>query len=376
MFFLLSFFLINFNIILSIKIGKIDHSFIQNNSSFYSSSNINCTDCLCNCLNSITCFGINCFPINSTCQLIEQNSWILSSKLLTNITSRNFIQIKQTNNTNLCSCYTPYQILNAYENMDTKLNYASTMNIRSIKYISNDHTIIVLNTTIIRKLSANNLSFIIRSLTVSNAAVSILHNDTIIYIGFALNRSISMFDLNLTFIQSSTSWSSQVFLLGGMFLYNNRILIMDVYQSIIWTINSLNQTTLTPFFSFSSYNITNATSLFIYQNNSLYISSISKNLYLFNLSNFALKQIFSLPIDIPMLFMRYDSNCDRLWFGTQNYTYAPVLDLASNQMNVYLTKGILSQYGIYSIDFDDNYMAFYADTNENLRQIPISNLNC
>lgn len=375
MLFILVFFLVNFNTILSIKIGQIQHSFINNSLPIYSSSRINCTDCLCDCLNSSSCLGINCFPSNHSCQLIDQKPWIFQSDLLINRNSDNFIQIKQTNNTKFCSCYTPNTILDTYQYYESETS-ASTTNIRSIKYISNDDSVIVLNLTTIRKLSAKNLSYIIRSLTVSNMPISILHNDTKIYIAFTYNRSISVFDLNLTLLQTSVSWSSQASSFGGMFLYNNRILIIDVLYSIIWAIDSLAQTNLIEYFNFSSYNVTDATSLFIYQNQFLYISSISKNFYSFYLSNFTLKQIFSLSINISMLFMRYDTNCNLLWFGTQNYTYAPVFDLALNQMNLYRTNGILSKYGVYSIDFDQNYMAFYANTNENLIQIYLPDLNC
>jgi hypothetical protein len=365
--------LIRFHQTLSVKIGQIKHLSINSTSPVYQSSNINCTDCLCHCYNS-SCSGINCFPSNHSCQLIEQQPWILESDTMINLTSDQFFAMKQ-NHTRLCSCYTPQNILDVYGQTNLT-DYPLTTNMTSIKYIPNDETLIVLNTTIIRKLSANNLSLILRSLSTSNNAVSILYNQSNIYIAFAGNRSINMFDLNLNLLRTSISWSKQAGTFGGMFLWNNRILIIDILYSIIWSIDSLNQKSLTNFFNFTSYNIPTAIYLFIYQNESLYISSRSNNLYIFDLSNFALKQIITLSVNVSILSMLYDANCNRLWFGTQNYIYAPVLNLPSNQMNIYQTIGMISRYGVYSIDFDVNYNAFYADTNGNLRQIYLPEINC
>jgi hypothetical protein len=369
------FILINIQQILSIKIGQIPYASITSNSSIYRSLTPNCTDCLCDCFNSVSCLGINCFPLNQTCQLIEQQPWIFESDVSFNSTSNNFVQIT-TNNSRFCSCYTPENILNYFGQINST-DSSPTMNMRLVQYISNDETLIVLNNSLIQKLSANNLGDIRRNLSVSsNDAMSILHNDTNIYIAFAVNRSINMFDLNLTLLKTSISWSNQSGLFGKILLFNNQILIMDYSNSIIWSINSLNQYNLTQFFNLSSYNISNPYSLFIYQNHTLYISNASRYFYVFNLTNFTLKQTFFLSIDISLMSMRYDSNCNRLWFGTQNYTYAPVFDLASNQMNIYPTRGMISKSGIYSIDFNENYTVFYADTGGYVRRIYLPDINC
>jgi hypothetical protein len=281
------------------------------------------------------------------------------------------------NSSRLCSCYRPDQILDYYSE-DNLTDYATTTtNISSVKYIPNDNTLIVFNSTIIRKLAANNLSIILRNLTASPGLVaSVLYNDTKIYVAFASNRSINMFDLNLTLLQTSMSWGNQSGSFGGMFLFNNQILIMDTMHQIIWSINSLNQSKLNVFFNFSSYNIINPNGLFIYQNQSLYIPTLPKYLFLFNLPNFTLQQVLSLSVNVSMFHMSYDSNCDRLWFGTSNYTYAPVLDLALNQLNIYQTQGNLSKSGIFSIDFDSNYTIFYADAYGYVHRIYLPYINC
>jgi hypothetical protein len=376
--FILILLLIGYNPILSVKIGKIKQVFIKSNSSMRYSSNNNCTDCLCDCFNpSLTssCSGINCFPANHSCQLLDEQSWILESNTMINLASNNFLAIKE-NTSRLCSCYTPQKLLDYYGQINST-DYPTTRDILSVKYIPDDDSLIVLNATIIRKLSATNISIILRSLSVlTNDSVSILNNGSKIYIAFMLNTSINMYDLNLTLLQTSKSWSSQAGLFGGMFLWNNQILITDRSYSKIWSINSLTQSILTLFYDFSSSMIQSPISLFIYQNQSLYISTLTKNLYLFDLNNSTNKQIISLNVNVITSFMRYDSNCNRLWFGTNDYTYAPVFDLSSNQMNIYQTKGIISKSGIYSIDFDSNYTAFYSDTNGNLRQIYLPDINC
>ena len=377
--FILILLLIGYNPILSVQIGKIKHVSIKSNSSMLYSSNNNCTDCLCDCFNpslSSSCSGINCFPANQSCQLLDKQSWILESDTMIDMTSNNFVVIKE-NTSRFCSCYTPQKILDYYGQVNST-DYSTTTGMISIEYISDDDSLIVLNSATIRKLSATNISIILRSLSAStNDAVSILNNESKIYIAFAGNLSINMYDLNLTLLQTSKSWSSQAGSFAGMFSWNNQILIIDGPNSKIWSINSLTQSNLAVFYDFSSSTIQYPVDVFIYQNRLLYISTFfTRNLYLFDLNNSTYKQIISLNVDTTFGFLRYDPNCNRLWFGSRDYTYAPVLDLSSNQMTIYQTKGIISQAAIYSIDFNSNYMAFYSDTNGNLRQIYLPDITC
>jgi hypothetical protein len=129
--------LISFHQISSVKIGKINQASIKSNSSIRQSSNNNCTDCLCDCFNPSlmpSCSGINCFPSNHSCQLLNESSWILESDISINTTSNNFLVIKE-NISRLCSCYTPQNILNYYGQVNLTEYFNNKKSIRK-KYQS------------------------------------------------------------------------------------------------------------------------------------------------------------------------------------------------------------------------------------------------
>jgi hypothetical protein len=58
-----------------------------------------------------------------------------------------------------------------------------------------------------------------------------------------------------------------------------------------------------------------------------------------------------------------------IWY-TKLHLYTLVVDLSTNQMNIYPTRGIISKY-------DENYTAFYTDTDGYIRRIYLpDDINC
>jgi hypothetical protein len=349
----------------SIQIGYIKHSSVITNTSFISTSNSQCLDCLCNCIsnqqqNNSKCYGINCFPSNSTCQQIQQ-AWIQETELLFNSTSDQFIN---TINVNFCSCYSVQNILNTYQNI-TPISITHSM-VRYILYNSYDNTLIVLGNNLIGQYYVSNLTQF-RNWSVSSTPLAVYINSMNIFISFYDNASVNVYDTNMNYIQSirrPTEQPSNVAGFYGMDSWQNLLLVSDDELYLVWSIN-LNTMNMSVYLNLTSYNI-QPYNIAVF-NNYLYITQFYySTIYIYNLNTYVMQNI-NFPNSILLYRLQKDPYCNRFWFGLYQNTYSsvPVFNLNLNQAQVYQSKGPLSTSTVYLATFDSNYSMYTTAINTN-----------
>ena len=365
----------------SVQLVKIRYASIQSFAFVRPSGDVNCTDCLCDCFQSgsilsilSTCQGVNCFPSQSACQYLDHRPWVYESDVFMDTNSTNFALLKP-NGPRLCSCYTPAKILNAY----AQANASTIDQGRVIKYIASDDTLIVADSTSVRKVSAKNRSLVLRSLSntedTSAGNIIIVQSTSAIYIAFGNNRSVNLFDSNLRLRRASVSWINQTDVLLDVALSNNRLFILD-QSAMIWSIDLLNETNPTHFYNTSSSNISAPSNVFIYRTDWLYIFNRTATIFVFELSTMALNRTIPLPVTTSISTLRYDANCNRVWIAGENSSSISVLDLATDRMATYPSPGSMGQSGVYSMDFDMNYTLFFTGGDKNVCRISPPVIQC
>ena len=356
-----------FKFIASINIGTIKYASIRTNTSLISTSSSQCIDCLCQCLSNreslnttiSKCYGINCFPSNNSCQRIE-SQWIEDNDLLFNSTSDQFIQ---TIDIHFCSYYSSQNLLDHYENI-TPVTISHSM-ARLIIYNSYDETLLVLGNNLIAQYFVSNLTRF-RSWSVSNIPLMIVIDSINIFISFYNNASVNIYDKQMNYMNSIQrpirSFDSGGFY--GMVRWNNFLLITDDVLELIWSIN-LDTMSMSVYINLTNYNI-KPFNLFVF-NDYLYISQFSSSIiYILNLNTFYIQNLI-VPNSIPLYRLQKDPFCNRLWFGVNQGTYplVPVLDLTTNEIHLYQSKGLLSTSTVYQVTFDSNYSLYTVAINTN-----------
>lgn len=362
-----------FKVLYSTQIGYIRHVSIITNTSLISTINSNCTDCLCNCLSSKNCYGINCFPSNLSCQQIQQ-TWIQENQLTIDSTSDNFII--NTIDLNYCSYYSNKNILNSYENV-TPISISHNM-ARYVMYNSYDDTLIILGDALIGQYYASNLTQF-RNWPVTSIPIAVCIDSIHIFISYFTNVSINIYDINMNYIRSirRPTKSSSSGGLYGLDRWKNLLLISDKELDIIWSIDLDTMSSMSIYLDLDSYNISPC-NIAVY-NDHLYTSQLLGSIvYIFDLNTFSMKTI-TFSNSIQLYRMQKDPFCNRLWFGTNqnNYTLVPIFDLATNKAQLYSTKGFLSTTTVYYTTFDSNYSMYTTAINTNIVfKYPMSNMNC
>lgn len=355
----------------SIQIGYIKHASVITNTSLISTTNSNCSDCLCNCLSDENCYGINCFPSNYSCQRIEQ-TWIQENELFSNLTSDQFIN---TIDLNFCSYYSSQNILNQYQNI-TPISITHPM-ARYIMYNSYDDTLIVLGDELIGQYYVSNLTRF-RNWTVSSIPLAVSIDSIHIFISYYTNVSINIYDKNMNFIQSIQRPIKSM-ISGGLYgldRWKNLLFISDQELYLIWSINlddmSMSIYLNLVYYSISPYNIA-------VSNDHLYITQFStSSVYIFDLNTFAI-QTMTFSSSIPLYRLQKDPYCNRFWFGTNqvDYTSVPVFNTDTNKAQIYQPKGLLAKTTVYIATFDSNYSLYTTAINTNtFSKYQMSNMNC